>query len=285
MLKEILISMRPKQWYKNLILFAGLIFSLNLFNINMLLSVVFAFVLFCLLSGGEYIVNDILDIKKDKKHPKKSKRPIAAGKLNKHFALIFAIISFIFVFIGAHLINKEFLFISITYFVLILIYSLFLKDLIIVDVLTISIGFVIRAIAGALTIKVSISPWLIICTFLIALFLVLGKRRHELIILKSNAKNHRKNLKNYSIEMLDHMINISATLLIISYSLYTFLSNNLYMMLTIPFAIYGIFRYLFLIHKKNFGGEVELLFKDKGIIISLFLWIITIIILLYLNLL
>jgi len=242
MIKEFIITMRPKQWYKNLILFVGIVFSLNLLNFQMWLNVVSAFIIFCMLSGSEYIINDILDVEKDRKHPKKCKRPIASGRLKASHALSFAIILIIVAGGGAYLINTQFLVVSITYFLLILSYSLFLKHLIIVDLLLISIGFVIRAVAGCLAINVFISPWLIICTFLLALFLALCKRRHEILTMGSAASEHRKILAEYSTDMLDQLICITTAALIISYSLYTFLADNIFMMLTIPFAIYGLFR-------------------------------------------
>ena len=182
---------------------------------------------------------------------------------------------------GAYVINKSFFVISISYLLLILLYSLVLKYLIIVDLLVISIGFVIRAIAGCLAVNVFISPWLIICAFLLALFLALGKRRHELILLGEEAKGHRKILEEYSTEMLDQMISITSGALIISYSLYTFLADNSYMMLTIPFAIYGLFRYLFLVHAKNFGGETEMIFRDRGMVLSMILWAVLVVLILY----
>jgi len=150
-----------------------------------------------------------------------------------------------------------------------------------VDLLVISIGFVIRAVAGCLAINVFISPWLIICAFLLALFLALGKRRHELVLLSENAKEHRRILEGYSVEMLDQMISITTGALIISYSLYTFLADNNYMMLTIPFAIYGLFRYLFLVHARNFGGETEMIFRDKGMVLSMILWAVLVVLILY----
>jgi len=156
-----------------------------------------------------------------------------------------------------------------------------LKHIILVDVLTISTNFVIRAIAGCLAISVLISPWLIICAFLLALFLALGKRRHELVLLGDEAKTHRKILEEYSTEMLEQMISITSGALIISYSLYTFLADNNYMMFTIPFAVYGLFRYLFLVHARNFGGETEMIFKDKGMLLSMVLWAVLVVLILY----
>ena len=283
MFNEIIISMRPQQWYKNLILFVSIIFSLNILNVDMWFTVIYAFILFCMLSGSEYIINDVIDIESDRKHPVKYKRPLASGKLKKTHALVFAAILIIGVVAGSYLVNIPFLIISISYLILILFYSLILKHLIIVDLLVISIGFVMRAVAGGIAINVSISPWLIVCTFLLALFLALGKRRHELNLLGNKAGDHRKNLAEYSNEMLDQMINITTGALIISYSLYTFFVENYYMMLTIPVIIYGLFRYLFLVHSRNYGGEPEMLFKDKGMVFCMLLWIILAVGVLYID--
>jgi 4-hydroxybenzoate polyprenyltransferase len=281
MLQELLISMRPKQWYKNLVLFIGIIFSLNFFNYQMLISVISAFLAFCMISGSEYIINDILDRNRDRIHPRKRNRPIASEKLKVSHAILFAIILLILAFTIAYEINIQFLEISLAYFILIICYSLYLKHIAIVDVLTISTGFVLRAVAGCIAIKVSISPWLIICAFLVALFLALGKRRHELILLENGANNHRQVLDNFSPEMLDKMIDIVTSTLIMSYSLYTFLTNNTWLMMTIPIVIYGIFRYIFLTSSKNIGGEPEILLKDKGIVTCITLWIFMVMGLLY----
>lgn len=283
MLKDIIISMRPKQWYKNLVLFAGIIFSVNLLNIHMWITVIFSFIIFCILSGSEYIINDIMDKERDRIHPKKCNRPIASGKLHVSHALIFVTLMLFAALVGAYLINIQFLGISLAYFFLIIFYSLFLKHIAIVDVLTISLGFVLRAIAGCLAIKVSVSPWLIICAFMVALFLALGKRRHELILLENNASNHRKVLDDFSSEMLEKMMTIVTSTLIMSYSLYTFLTNNIWMMVTIPIIIYGIFRYIFLVHSKNMGGEPEMLFKDKGMLSCIVLWVTSITWILYIK--
>lgn len=275
MLNEILMSMRPKQWYKNFVLFAGIIFSLNLFNVHMWITVLVSFIIFCMLSGSEYIFNDIIDKERDKIHPKKCNRPIASGKLHVLHAFIFATFMVCSALVGAYLINVQFFVVSLAYFLLIVFYSLFLKHIAIVDVLTISMGFVLRAIAGCFAIKVFVSSWLIICTFLVALFLALGKRRHELMLLENGAISHRKVLNDFSIEMLEKMMTIVTSTLIMSYSLYTFLSNNTWMMLTIPIVIYGIFRYIFLVHSKNVGGEPEILFKDIGMLTCIILWVVS----------
>lgn len=281
MLKELIISMRPHQWYKNLVIFVGIVFSLNLLSFTLWPKVLLAFAVFCMLSGSEYIVNDILDVEKDRKHPKKCKRPIASGALKVKYALPFTIILTIVALIVASLINLEFLLVSIAYFVLVLLYSTFLKNIVIIDILTISVGFVIRAVAGCLAIKVFVSPWLIICAFLLALFLAIGKRKHELVLMNKEAKQHRKVLGKYSKDFLEQMLTISAASLIMAYSLYTFLTGKVYMMITLPFAFYGLFRCYFLIESKNFGGEPELIFKDKGLLIGAVLWILLIAVILY----
>jgi 4-hydroxybenzoate polyprenyltransferase len=273
MLNEIIISMRPKQWYKNILIFIGIIFSMNVLNFAMWPKILAAFAIFCMVSGGEYIINDIIDIDKDRQHPKKRLRPITSGKLKVSYAATFAIALVAVAFWWAYSINVQFLMATAAYILLVLLYSIYLKHLVIVDVLTISMGFVVRAVAGCIAIKVAISPWLILCTFLVALFLAFGKRRNELIVLGSEAKNHRKILREYSTEMLDQMINVATGLTIMSYSLYTFLSGKTTMMLTIPFAVYGIFKYLFLIGARNFGGEPERLFKDTELVLCMILWL------------
>lgn len=273
--------MRPKQWYKNLVIFIALIFSHNLFNKTALLNSFYAFMIFCVLSGIVYIINDLIDRKKDSLHPFKKNRPIASGKLSYSHAMIFLILFLTSSLTFAFLLGKLFGYISVTYFILFLFYSLILKNIVIVDVLTIAIGFVIRAISGAIAINVIFSPWLVICTFLLALFLALGKRRHELFLLGDNANFHRPVLNSYSIIMLEQMISSITAALIVSYSMYTFLTNNQYMMLTLPFAIYGLFRYLQIVHISKSGDEKELLFGDKGMLVNFALWGISVVIILY----
>ena len=280
--KYLLISIRPKQWYKNIILFVGIVFSANMPNISMWAKVIPAFVFFCMLSAGEYLINDVLDKERDRKHPIKCKRPVASGQLKVSHALLFASLLIVLALLGAYLtINIKFLFVSALYVILVLLYSLMLKHLVIADILAISIGFVIRAAAGCLAIEVLISPWLIICVFLLALFLALGKRKHELVLLDEEARVHRKILEGYSTKFLDQLIGISLGTLITSYCLYTFLTENNYMMLTIPVAVYGVFRYLFLVRTKNLGGETEMIFKDKGMVICLVLWVMLVVLILY----
>jgi len=281
MIGEYIRLIRPNNWYKNIVIFVCLVFSDNIFKYNLWLDLIFAFIILCLLSGSSYIINDILDVNKDKNHPIKKKRPIASGKIKINHAIIYSILLIFLSLVGAYFINISFLIISIVFLSVIFLYSTILKKIIIIDTIVISIGFVIRAIAGCLVISVLISPWLIICAFLVSLFLALGKRRHELILLGKDAKNHRKILSNYSSQMLDQLITITTATLVMSYSLYTFMADSLYMMITIPIVIYGLYRYLFLIHIKNFGGEPEMLFKDKGMLLSMIFWTILVFFILY----
>lgn len=274
-------SLRPKQWYKNLLIFVGIIFSFNILNFQMWSNVIVAFAIFCMLSGSEYIINDIFDVEKDRQHPVKRKRPIASGELKISQALVFSFTLISVALFGAYLMNQKFFGISVLFLLSTLTYSIWLKHVILVDALMISTNFVIRAVAGCLAVDVSISPWLIVCTFLLALFLAFGKRRHELVLLGGSAERHRKILAEYSVELLEQLVSIVAGALIISYSMYTFMSGNSYMMLTIPFVIYGLFRYLFLVHTKNIGGEPEMIFKDKGMVISMAIWIILCVAILY----
>jgi len=273
MLRYLLISVRPKQWYKNSLLFVGIVFSANILNVSMWATVLLAFIYFCMLSAGEYLINDILDRERDRKHPVKSQRPIASGQLKVSHSFLFALLLIVLALLGAYLtISLNFLLISASYLILVLFYSLVFKRLVIADVLAISTGFVIRAVAGALAITVVVSPWLIICTFLLALFLALEKRWHELVTLDSDAEAHRSNLAQYSTRMLEKLICITNGALVVSYLLYTFFAGNIAMLLTAPFAVYGLFRYLYLVHERRYGVEPEEVFKDKAMLINLGIW-------------
>lgn len=281
-IKYLILSMRPKQWYKNIVVFAALIFSHSLFDKRLLLDSIFAFVVFCILSGSVYIINDIIDRKKDCLHPIKKNRPIASGKLRLSYATIYVILILSCSLISAFAINRLFGYASLAYFFLFLTYSFILKHIVIVDILTIAAGFVIRAMAGAIIINTVPSPWLIVCTLLLAIFLALGKRRHELLLLGDDAGRHRPILNNYSVAMLEQMTSSTIAAIIISYSMYTFMTSNIYMMFTIPFVIYGLFKYLQIIHMDKSGGEPELIFGDKGMIANIVLWIMSILTILYL---
>jgi 4-hydroxybenzoate polyprenyltransferase len=279
----ILYSLRPRQWTKNLLIFAGIIFSQNLFELTIFLKVLSGFFIFSLVSGCVYIINDVNDLEEDKKHPVKSKRPLPSGKVTPGQALFAAIVLFLFSIAIAFVINTYFGLITLAYFITILLYTFYLKQIVILDVLTIATGFVLRAIAGVVIIGAYISPWLIICTVLLALFLALSKRRHEIFLLKEGAGCHRRVLEEYSIPFLDQMITIVTAGTIIAYSLYTFNSDkSVYLMATLPFVIYGIFRYLYLIHKHDRGGSPEaILLEDKPLLINIVLWVIAATVILY----
>jgi 4-hydroxybenzoate polyprenyltransferase len=283
-------SMRPRQWTKNLILFAALIFSQNIFSPLLLFKALAAFAIFCFLSGCVYIINDLLDLKQDQIHPIKSKRPLASGRLKPATAVIAAITLFCLSFgSAAAFTNLTFMLVALIYFVLQLAYSMLLKHVVILDVFCIAAGFVLRAIGGAEVIDVPISTWLLFCTMLLSLFLALSKRRHELLLLEDDAVHHRKILFEYSPYLLDQMISVVTASTVITYTLYTVSEDTVSkfgtdrLKFTIPFVLYGIFRYLYLIHQKNEGGSPEhVLLNDLPLIICVLLYGLTVGLILYL---
>lgn len=285
---EIIKSLRVQQWIKNFFVFAPLIFSQNVFNLPLLIKTIVAFILFCILSGAAYIMNDLQDLEEDKRHPVKSKRPLAAGRLKTTHAL-FACILLAFVgLVGGIFLNIHFFFALLVYFVLQISYSSWLKHVVILDVFLIAAGYFIRVIAGGLAIEVQLSPWLFICTILIALFLALSKRRHELVLLEKSAEIHRPILREYTPQLLDQMIAVVTASTVVSYCLYTISSETVAkfgtknLLFTVPFVLYGIFRYLYLVHQKDEGGSPEvLIIKDKPLLVDLFLWIATAMLILY----
>ena len=245
-----------------------------------------AFIIFCLLSGAVYMINDVVDIEKDRLHPKKRFRPIASGELGVKPALIAAIILTAISLIAGFALSASFGLVAATYFVLQLGYTFSLKHIVLIDVFAIAAGFVLRAIAGAVVIQVAISPWLYIVTILLSLFLGFSKRRHELVLLSDQASNHRQILQEYTPELLEEILAVVTSSTIMAYSLYTFtydkLPKNHAMMLTIPFALYGIFRYLYLVHLKNEGGSPEeILLGDKPFLINVLLWMASVVVILY----
>ena len=289
MLKYILKAMRPRQWTKNAFIFAALVFDRKLLNLHAFLQTLAAFVLFCLLSSSVYLINDILDRESDRAHPIKKNRPIASGNLPVGLALATGILLLLVSLIGAFLLSHGFFFISLVYFTLNLIYSIWLKHIPIIDVLVIASCFVLRVAAGVSVIEVQrFSPWLYVVTTLLALYLGFGKRRAELAVLVNDSpQSHRKVLSGYSIQFIDQLITVVSATTLISYSLYTFSAPNLpenhSMMLTIPFVLYGIFRYLFLINKHNAGGEPEeILLKDRPIQLTVLLWGVAVMVIFYL---
>jgi 4-hydroxybenzoate polyprenyltransferase len=288
MIVPLIQSLRPKQWTKNVLLFAGLIFSVRLFQIEFLFKAVAGFVLFCILSSAEYLVNDLMDLEKDRAHPLKSKRPLASGKVPIPLAIITALILFCGGLYASFLLEPNFGWIALFYSIMILAYSLFLKHVVILDVIILALGFVMRAIAGAVVIRVSISSWLLLCAVFLALFLALNKRRHELVLLGEDAMTHRKILSEYTPYLLDQMVAVVTASTVMAYALYTTASETVEkfgtrnLIFTLPFVIYGIFRYLYLVHQKNLGGSPELIIlKDRPMQLNILLYILVVGFILY----
>jgi len=277
---EIFKSLRPQQWIKNFFIFAPVIFSRNFLNVPLVLKTATAFVAFCLIASAHYIFNDIRDLAEDRLHPVKSKRPLASGRLKTGPAVLACVVIAVLGMAVAATVNRGVLGISAAYLVLQVLYSLRLKHVVILDVFVVAAGFVIRVVAGGLAIEVAISTWLLICTMLLALFLAMGKRRHEIVLLEGDAANHRPILKEYNTTLLDQMISVVTASTLIAYCLYTISEETVAkfgtrkLIYTVPFVLYGIFRYLYLIHLKAGGGSPEsLIIKDKPLLLDLFLWI------------
>ncbi len=279
--------MRPKQWVKNGFIFIPLLFDIKFFERQPFLLTLAGFVLLCLISSAVYIINDLSDIERDRQHPTKRYRPIPSGQLAVPVAQMAALLLSVLALALSFLLNIWFGVIAAAYFTIQLAYSFWLKNVVIVDVMTIAAGFVLRVAAGVPLVNVErFSPWLYAFTTLLSLFLALGKRRQELVLLQDNAANHRAILNEYSLSYLDELINVVVSGAIVVYSLYTFTAINLppdhTMMLTIPFVVYGVFRYLYLIHIKGEGGAPdELLFRDRALLAAVVLWGLVVVIILY----
>jgi 4-hydroxybenzoate polyprenyltransferase len=277
---DLLRSMRPQQWTKNFFLFAALIFSLNVTVIPYALKTLAAFAVFCLLSSAQYLINDVLDYAEDRRHPKKSLRPIASDRVPRRQAVLMAVLLSLVALIWAYSLNLAFFIAAAVYLVLLFAYSLKLKHVVILDMFIIAAGFVIRVVAGGLVIDVPLSSWLLICTTLLALFIAMTKRRHELVLLDDNASSHRPILKEYSPYLLDQMISVVTASTVIAYCLYTVSAETVEkfgtanLIYTTPFVLYGIFRYLYLVHQKGKGGSPEeLLLKDRPLFLAVVFWI------------
>lgn len=278
-MKALLVSLRPHQWTKNLLVFAALGFTKHLFDPAPLLRAVAAFAVFCALSGVVYLINDIADIERDRRHPRKRLRPIASGALAIPAARTAAAVLALASLAGAALLSWAFLGVAVAYLVLNVAYSARLKEIVIVDALSVSLGFVLRAIAGGVAIGAPISDWLLVCTILLALFLALAKRRHEITSLGGDAAGHRPILQEYSPYLLDQMIAVVTASCVTAYVFYTlapetrekFQTDRLSW--TIPFVLYGIFRYLYLVHQKDGGGSPsESLVTDRPLLVAVALW-------------
>ena len=276
---------RPKQWIKNLFVFSALIFAKLVFEPVYLRTVFLAFLSFCMISSCVYILNDIVDMEKDRLHPKKKTRPIASGLISKTEAWIFLAVLLPVSVAAGFLLQVYFGLILVVYFVNNVLYSVAVKHMVILDVMSIALGFLLRVIGGGVVIEVYISQWILLCTLLLSLFLGFSKRRNELVVLENGADSHRKILKEYSLEFIDNMLSIVTASTVMAYSLYTFSSkNNYFMMLTIPFVLYGIFRYQYIIYMKKEGGSPEeTVLSDIPLIVCIFLWVVISVIVLYLG--
>ncbi|MBI2330831.1 MAG: decaprenyl-phosphate phosphoribosyltransferase [Chloroflexi bacterium] len=289
MLTALFKTMRPRQWTKNVFIFAALVFDKQLFIVDSFLRTLAGFALFCLISSSVYIFNDLADVEADRQHPEKKNRPIASGKLPVNVAWVAGILIVAVTIVLAYLLAPAFSAVVAGYFVLNLAYSKWLKHIPILDVLIISAGFVLRVGAGVTLIAVErFSPWLYIVMSLLSLFLGFGKRRAELALLAHGAGSHRKVLDGYTLPLLDQYIMIVSGTTIVAYSLYTFSAPNVpenhSMMLTIPFVVYTIFRYLYLIEVEHAGGTPEeILLSDRPFQIAMFLWAIVVIVIFYVS--
>jgi 4-hydroxybenzoate polyprenyltransferase len=287
--RELIRLIRPRHWLKNVFVFAPLLFSLNLFVTARLLHSALCFIAFCLATSFIYILNDYVDREADRKHPVKKNRPLAAGTVSLTAAAVLAAVFLVGSLAISFILDIRILVVTAAYVALNVLYSFYVKNIVILDVFSIAAGFVLRIFAGSFAIAVPISNWILLCTLSISLFIGFGKRRHDLAAL-SGAKKQRAVLQEYSLPLLDYMMVISATLTCVTYSLWVadpqtalkLKSDRL--MLTIPFVLYGICKYLYIIYKKNGGGDpAEVVSKDIGIIVTGVLWVLSMVGLLYLG--
>jgi 4-hydroxybenzoate polyprenyltransferase len=285
--RALLLSVRPHQWTKNLVVLAALAFSKHLFDADALVRAVAAFLVFCALSGATYILNDLVDLEQDRLHPVKRLRPLAAGALPVAVARAALVLLTLAALAASVALGWRFTLAAAGYLALSAAYSLALKHVVIIDVLEIAIGFVLRAVAGAVAIGVVFSDWLLVCTTLLALFLALAKRRHELVTL-GDAVGHRPILAEYSPYLLDQMIAVVTASCLTAYAFYTLAAETIEkyrtdrLSLTIPFVIYGIFRYLYLVHRKEQGGSPsDLLLTDRPLLAAVALWALAVVLIVY----
>lgn len=281
---------RPKQWIKNFFVFAPLLFSRHVFDLQFLLTAIESFIIFSIASSAVYVINDILDVEADRSHPKKKYRPIASGEISVKTAVIFLIILILFIAGSAFYMRPVFISVIVLYLFTNLLYSLKVKSIVLLDVFFISFGFMLRVLGGAAAINVPISSWMVLTTIFISLFLAISKRRGELsqVINSDNIEKQRKVLKEYSIQFADQINTIAAAGTIISYALYTVSDRTIAMfgteklIYTTPFVIYGIFRYMYLMHKKNMGeSPTSIVTKDIPIMINVFAWFVVSLIIIY----
>lgn len=293
MVWQLVRTMRPRQWIKNTFVFTALFFSEERLwtQLDQVLLTVAAFVVFCMAASSIYLINDLVDIEKDRAHPRKRNRPLASGLLSPLVAVVAAMVLIIGSFGAAYMIDPDGIFLLVVGSYVVIqgvLYSYWLKHVVILDILVIAAGFVLRTIAGGVVLHITITPWLLVCMGLLAIFLGIGKRRHELVLLDNDAGEHRRILQEYSVPMLDQMISIVTASIIMAYSMTTFSAPAVprdpfpVLMLTIPFVIYGIFRYLYLIYQRHGGGSPEeLVLKDVPLAGSIVLWGMTVLGLLF----
>jgi len=288
LLRDLVRLMRPSQWSKNAVVFAALIFSKHLFILGDVLLVLGAFGAFCLVASGAYVMNDLRDCERDRQHPAKRLRPLPSGRVGTGTAIVLSGGLMVSGLIVAAFLGAGFWILLAGYLALQFAYTFWLKEIVILDVMAIAAGFVIRAGAGGVVIAVPVSPWLIICTFLLMLFLGFSKRRHELTLLDEKATEHRASLREYSPYFLDQMISVVTASTVVAYAIYTVspevqekLGTDL-LYLTIPFVLFGIFRYLYLVHVCDEGGNpTQILLSDKPLLADVLLWVLTVSLLLY----
>ena len=285
---NLLISVRPGEWIKNTFVFAGLVFSRKLTDPSAVIASVTAFAIFCALAGAVYLINDVTDRERDRQHPRKRERPIASGALSPQTALMAAGLLAATGLVGAWMLGATFGIVATSYLGLLALYSGPLKHIVIIDVLTIAIGFVLRVAAGAVAVDVPMSHWLLVCTILLAMFLGLSKRRHELTLLADGAIGHRRILQEYSPYLLDQMIGVVTASTLMAYVFYATSGETAekfgtsLLGLTIPFPLYGIFRYLYLVHQREGGGSpAELLLNDRPLLACVALWGLAVVVIIY----
>ena len=279
--------MRPRQWTKNLFIYAALLFDARLLDIPLFLKTTAGFIIFCLLSSAVYLINDLGDIEADRAHPTKRFRPLASGRLSPRVAIVATILFIAVTLPAAFWLDWRFGVISLVYLVLQIAYTYVLKNIVLIDVFCIAAGFVLRVAAGVVLVQArNFSPWLYLTVTLLALFIAVGKRRHELTLLQGKADSHRRILSEYNLRLLDDMMGLVTASTAVTYAFYTFSAPNLppnhLMMLTIPFVLYGIFRYQYLIHVRGEGGSPdELLLRDKPLLLDIVLWGLTVFAVMY----
>ncbi|WCL51310.1 decaprenyl-phosphate phosphoribosyltransferase [Leptospira sp. GIMC2001] len=282
--------MRIPQWIKNVILFAALIFGKKITDETAVISSVIAFFLFSITASCQYVINDYLDREEDSQHPEKKHRPLASGELDSSFALFLTAIILPLALIGSYMLKPAFAVIVAFYLAFNIVYSKFLKHIVILDVMSISMGFVLRAIAGAIVVGVAFSSWLILCTFMLSLFWGFSKRRGELNLLEADASKHRKILNEYSVSFLDLMMGIVATMTLMSYMMYTISPSTIQnlgtdkLVYTVPIVVYAIFRSLYIIYIKNMGhNPTKAILTDRSVLASGFLWLVVVFLIMYIR--